>query len=161
MLQPATTISAAAPAGVTNIKVGSVADFIAGQTLAIDSGVERETGVIASVGTPGATTGSAAIDAAATVFPVASTAGFTAGQTIAIDAGGNRETAVIASIAGGPGGARITVSAPLARPHAAGVEIAGSGLTLATALTRAHAVGTQVATELPTPGRPNAYSRRR
>jgi hypothetical protein len=113
------------------------------------------------VGTAGATTAGAAIEVGATTIPVASTAGFAAGQTITIDTGGSRETVVIAAIAGGAGGARITVTAPLGRAHLSGVEIAGSGITLATALTRAHAVGTQVATDLPTPGMPNAYSRKR
>jgi alpha-L-arabinofuranosidase B-like protein/lamin tail-like protein/alpha-galactosidase-like protein len=161
LLQAATTISAAVSAGATNVKVAGAADFNAGQTLVIDSGADRETAVIASVGTAGATTAGAAIDAGAAVFSVASLAGFSVGQTITIEAGANQETVVIAAIAGGAGGARITVSAPLARAHAAGAAIAGSGITLATALTRAHAVGTQVATELPTPGQPNAYSRRR
>jgi len=161
LLQPATTTAADVSAGATNIKVASVADFNPGQTLVIDGGAGRETGVIATVGTAGATTTVAAIDAATPVIPVASTAGFTAGQTIAIDAGGSGETAVIGSIAGGPGGARITLTMPLARAHPAGVAVAGSGITLATALARAHAIGTQIATELPTPGRPNAYARRR
>jgi hypothetical protein len=161
LLQPATTTAAAVSAGATNIKVASVAEFSSGQTLVIGNGADRETGMIAGVGTAGATTAVAAIDAGTTVVPVASTAGFSAGQTITIDTGGSRETAVIASIAGGPGGARITVASSLARAHAAGVEVAGSGITLAAALTRAHGVGTQIATELPTPGRPNGYSRTR
>ena len=161
LLQPATTMAAPAPAGATNIKVASVADFSAGQTLVIGSGADRETVTIATVGTAGATTTVARIDAATAIITVASTAGFSAGQTIAIDAGGSGETAVIGSIAGGPGGARITLTMPLARAHPAGVAVAGSGITLATALARAHAIGTQIATELPTPGRPNAYARRR
>jgi len=161
LLQPATTTAADVSAGAMNIKVTSVADFSAGQTLVIGNGADRETGMIAGVGTAGATTAVAAIDAGTMVVPVASTAGFSAGQAITIDAGGSRETAVIASIAGGPGGARITVASSLARAHAVGVEVAGSGITLATALTRAHGVGTQIATELPTPGKPNAYVRRR
>src|ERR1019366_8307764 len=38
LLQPATTLSAASAAGATNIKVASVADFGAGQTIMIDTG---------------------------------------------------------------------------------------------------------------------------
>ena len=161
LLQAATTTAAAVSAGAANIKVASVADFSPGQTVVIDNDSDRETGMIANVGTAGATTAIAAIGAGTLVVPVASTAGFSAGQAITIDAGGSREAAVIASIAGGPGGARITVASPLARDHPAGVEVAGTGITLAAALTRRHGVGTQIATALPTPGRPNAYARRR
>ena len=161
LMQPATTTAAAIAAGGTNLKVASVTDFSAGQTLVIDSGADREAVVIASVGTAGGTVATAAIDAGATLLAVGSTAGFSAGQTITIDAGTSRETAVIATIAGGPGGARMTVTTPLARPHLSGTEIAGSGITLATPVTRAHLAGTQVATALPTPGRPNAYVSRR
>ena len=60
LLQPATTLSAASAAGVNNIKVASVADFAAGQTIMIDTGANLETAVIATVGTAGATTVGAA-----------------------------------------------------------------------------------------------------
>ena len=60
LLQPATTLSAASAAGATNIKVASVADFAAGQTIMIDAGANLETAVIATVGTAGATTVGAA-----------------------------------------------------------------------------------------------------
>ncbi len=103
LLQTATTLSAASAAGANNIKVASVADFGAGQTIMIDTGANRETAVIATVGTPGATTVGTATDAGATVIPVASAAGFSAGQTITIDSGANRETAVVASVTGGRG----------------------------------------------------------
>src|ERR1019366_1699937 len=109
LLQPATTLSAASAAGATNIKVASVADFGAGQTIMIDTGANLETAVIATVGTAGATTVGAATNVGATVIPVASGAGFSAGQTIAIDSGANHETAVVASTTGGGrggGGAR-------------------------------------------------------
>jgi hypothetical protein len=168
-LQPATNLSAASAAGATNIKVASVADFAAGQTLTIDTGANLETAVIATVGTAGATTAGTATGAGATVIPLASGAGFTAGQTVTIDSGPNQETAVVASATfggrggGGRGGAgaTVTVSAPLKMPHAAGAQVSGTGITLATALTKAHASGTQVATALPTPGAPNQYPGRR
>ena len=104
LLQPATTLSAASAAGATNIKVASVADFAAGQTIMIDTGANLETAVIATVGTAGATTVGAATDVGATVIPVASAIGFSAGQTITIDSGANRETAVVVSTTGGRGG---------------------------------------------------------
>jgi hypothetical protein len=96
----------------------------------------------------------------ATVIPVAGAAGFSAGQTITIDSDANPETAVIASTTGGRGGATITVAAPLKSAHSAGAQVSGTGITLTIALTRAHASGAQVASDIPTPGAPNKYSRR-
>jgi hypothetical protein len=170
LLQAATTLSAASAAGATNIKVASVADFAAGQTIMIDAGANLQTAVIATVGTAGATTVGAATNVGATVIPVASGAGFTAGQTITIDSGANQEMAVVAATTGGgrggrgggPGaGATITVAAPLKSAHAAGTQVSGSGITLTAALTQAHASGAQVAGNVPTPGAPNKYYRRR
>jgi hypothetical protein len=169
LLQPATTMSAAAAEGSTNIKVASVADFAAGQTILIGMGASLERAVIRTVGTAGATTVGAATDAGATIIPVASGFGFTAGQTITIDGGANQETAVVASATpggrgrgrGGAGGATVTVTAPLQSAHAAGAQLAGTGISLAAALTRAHEIGALVATDVPTPGAPNQYSRGR
>jgi hypothetical protein len=145
-----------------------VADFNAGQTILIDAGANRETGVIATVGTAGATTVRTNTDVGATVIPVASAFGFSIGQTITIDNGANPETAVVASIAGGfrgfggrrGGDATITVAAPLTIAHAADAQVSGSGITLTTALTRAHESGSQVSGNLPTPGAPNQYYRK-
>jgi hypothetical protein len=159
LLQPATTLPAGSAAGTTNIKVASVADFAAGQTVTIDTGESRETAVIATVGTSGATAVGTTVSAGATVIPIASAAGFSAGQTVTIDSGANQETAVVASFTGGRGGATITVTAPLARAHAGGTQISGSGITFASALTKAHASGAQATVNAPTPGAPNQYSR--
>ncbi len=166
-LQAVTTLPAASAAGATNIKVAGAVDFAAGQTVIIDTGANRETAVIATVGTPGATTVGAATNLGATVIPVAGGAGFSAGQTITIDSGANRETAVVASTTGGGrggpgrggpgGGATITVTAPLTFAHAAGAQVSGSGITLTAPLSRAHASGAQVAGSVPTPGAPNQY----
>jgi hypothetical protein len=164
LVQPATTLSAPSGAGANNIKVVSVADFAAGQTIMIDTGASLETAVIATVGTAGATTVGAATSVGATVIPVASGFGFIAGQTITMDSGANQETAVVASTTfGGRGGGSptITVVAPLKSAHAAGAQVSGSGITLTTALTQAHAGGAQVASHLPTPGAPNKYDRKR
>ncbi len=159
LLQPATALSLASAAGVSNIKVASVTDFAAGQTITIDAGANLETAVIATVGTAGGATVGAATSVGARVIPVATTFGFGAGQTIAIDSGANRETAVVVSTTGGRGGGTITV-APLTLAHAAGAEVTGTGITLTGTLTKAHASGAQVASGLPTPGGPNQYSRR-
>jgi non-reducing end alpha-L-arabinofuranosidase len=159
LLQPATTLAAASPAGATNIKVAGVADFAAGQTIQIDTGANLQPAVIATVGTAGATTVNAAANAGETVIHVATGLGFTAGQTITID----QETAVVASTTrGGRGGAgaTITVDAPLKSAHAAGAQVSGSGITLTAPLTLPHAAGAQVAAGAPTPGAPNKYYRR-
>jgi non-reducing end alpha-L-arabinofuranosidase len=164
-LQAASTLRVDAAAGANNIKVASVSDFASGQTIFIDSGADRETAVIATVGTPGGATVRTATDAGATVIPIGLPFGFSAGQTITIGDGENRETAVVASVAGGgrgrgPGGASITVSAPLAKAHAEGVQVSGSGITLTAALTKAHSSGAQISGSVPTPGAPNQYSKR-
>ena len=85
LTQPATTLAAASAAGATNIKVASVAEFAAGQTIMIDTGVNLQTAVIATVGTAGASTVDAATNAGATVIPVANATGFSPGETITID----------------------------------------------------------------------------
>jgi hypothetical protein len=162
-LQPATTLSAAAAAGATNIKVAGVADLAAGHKVVIDSGANLETAVIATVGTAGATTVGTATVAGAAAIPVAGVAGFSAGQTITIDSGANQETAVVVTATGGRGGrggapatgATIAIAAPLSKAHAAGAQVSGSGITLAGALTKAHDTGAQVAGGVPTPGAPN------
>lgn len=163
-VQTTTALAADSEAGATNIKVVSVAEFRAGQTIVVGSGTNRETAVVAAVGTPGATTIRAATEAGATVIPVASAAGFTSGQTITIDSGANLETAVVSSASGGRGGrgglgsgATVTVVAPLATAHAAGAQVSGSGITLGAPLTRRHSSGTPVAEGVPTPGAPNQY----
>ncbi len=164
LLQPATTLPAAATAGATNIKVVSVAGFDAGQTIMIDSGANIETAVIASVGTAGATTVGSASNVGATVIPVAGAFGFSAGQSIIIDSGANQETAeVVATTGGGRGGrggaATITVAAPLRKAHPAGAQVTGTGITLKAVLTKAHDNGAQVTANVPTPGAPNQYYR--
>ena len=103
-LQTSVNLSADSAVGANNIKVVSVADFGAGQTVIIDTGANRETAVIAAVGTAGGTTVGTATDVGATVIPVPSAMGFGAGQTITIDSDTNLETAVVATVTGGSGG---------------------------------------------------------
>ena len=158
--QAAATVSSAADAGATNIKVTSVAGFDAGQKIMIDTGANLETAVIATVGTAGATSVGAATDAGATVIPVVNATGFRDGQTFTIDRGTNSETAVVAAVRRGFGGTTITVAAPLTRAHSAGAQVSGTGITLAAALARAHAIGAQVTDNVPTPGAPNRYDRK-
>ena len=49
----AATLAAATAIGATNIKVSSVADFVAGQTILLDTGNDEESAVILTVGTAG------------------------------------------------------------------------------------------------------------
>ena len=168
--QSGMALAAGVAAGANNIKVTSLGGFAAGQTITIDTGANRESAVIATVGTAGATTVGTATEAGATVIPVANTAGFNAGQTITIDSGAKLETAVVASITGGGrggrgagrggagGGTSITVSAPLAMAHAAEAQVSGSGITFAAALTKAHSNGASLGSGGPTPGAPNQYA---
>jgi hypothetical protein len=76
-----------------------------------------------------------------------------------IDDEANSEEAVIASVRRF-GGVEIAVTKPLARAHAAGAQLSGSGITLTTSLTRAHAREVQVTGNVPTPGGPNQYFRK-
>ena len=158
--QAAATLSVPSTAGATNIKVASVAGFDAGARIMIDTGANLETAVIKTVGTAGATTVDTGTNAGADVITVVNAIGFRNGQTITVDSGASSETAVVASIRrlGDPA---ITLAAPLTRTHAAGSPVSGTGITLAAALTRAHAMGAQVTDNVPTPGAPNRYHRRR
>ena len=159
LAQAAATLATASPAGATNIKVDSVEGFNAGQKVLIDWGANLEDANIATVGTAGATTVRNATDVGATVLPAGNVTGFRKGEAITIDSGVNAETAVVASIRGF-GGGTISVTAPLARAHATGVQISGSGITLTNALTRTHASGAQITNDLPTPGAPNQFQLR-
>jgi hypothetical protein len=156
LTQAATSLSAASAAGATNIKVASTGGFRPGQAVHIDFGANTENAVIAAVGTAGATMVRSSTDVGATVLSAASVTGFSKGETITIDEGANSETAVVSSVRT-RGAPTITVVAPLARGHAAGAQISGSGITLTTPLTRTHTGGAPVSDNLPTPGAPNQY----
>jgi hypothetical protein len=160
-LQPATILPLGARGGATDLKVVNAGEFAAEQTVMIGTGADQERATIATVGGGGATTASETIAAGATSIAVASPAGFAAGQSVTVGDGADRETARIITIGGGRGGAHLAVASPLARTHAAGTPVAGSGITLTAPLARAHDAGTQVTTDLPTPGAPNRYPGRR
>src|SRR6185503_8022089 len=104
-----------AASGATNIKVADVSEFGVGQTIQIDSGANRESAVVATVGTAGAGKADGDTQAGATIIGVTSAAGMGTGQSIVIDSGANQETATISAVQGGRGGARLTLAAPLAR----------------------------------------------
>ncbi len=154
--QAATTLPIAATVGATNIKVGGVEGFDAGQKIMIDQGANMETAVIATVGTAGGTTVRSPTTVGENSIPVAGTMGFKEGQNISIDDGGNSEMAVIVSIDRFPSPI-IKVAAPLQHAYSANAIVSGTGITLAAPLTRAHGTGTQVSDSVPTPGAPNRY----
>ncbi|MEI9944750.1 MAG: arabinofuranosidase catalytic domain-containing protein [Chitinophagaceae bacterium] len=166
--QNAITLAAASAAGSNNIKVGSVADFAAGQRITIGAGANSETIVITNVGTAGATATSAASNAGTTIVPVRSATGFAAGQTITIGSGANFESAVIGSIiarrrfgnAANNSSDSIIISTPLKNTHTADEQVSGSGINLSAALTKTHSNGEPVASDVPTPGKPNQYARK-
>ena len=158
LTQAVATLPATAVVGATTIKVTGTEGFRPGQPIMIDSGANLETAVISAVGTAGAATLSASAPVGATVLSAANATGFSKGETISIDHGANSETAVVASVRS-RGGATITLAAPLARAHASGEQVSGSGISLTTPLTRDHARGAQVSDDIPTPGAPNQYRR--
>jgi non-reducing end alpha-L-arabinofuranosidase len=166
LVQNNSIMLASATAGSDNVKVASIAGFSNGQKVIIGKGANSETAVISSVGTAGATTSGAATKKGDTVIQVAGLIGFNVGQTITIGSGATSETAVIGAITpsrGRVGSANynpinsVTVTVPLKKAHALGVQVSGSGITLTTRLTKAHDSGAQIATKLPTPGEPNQY----
>jgi hypothetical protein len=158
LTQAVATLPATSPAGATNIKVTSIEGFRPGQRILIDSGANLETAVISTVGTAGSTPLSTPTGVGATVLPTADVAGFSKGQTISVGDGANSEKVVVSALRA-RGGATITLAAPLARAHASGEQISGSGIGLTTPLTRTHTSGAQVSDSVPTPGAPNQLSR--
>jgi hypothetical protein len=89
------TLSVAAAAGDTNLKVGSVANFVVGGTLKVDD----ETATIAAVGTQSrSTTVFAPAGAGDTNIKVASTTGIAAGDTMRIDTAGTTESVTVTSV---------------------------------------------------------------
>ncbi|MBV9181412.1 MAG: lamin tail domain-containing protein, partial [Acidobacteria bacterium] len=159
LTQATATLSAAAAAGTTNIKVSSVVGFDPGEKILVDTGANLESATIATVGTAGATTVETATDVGATAIPVVSAIGFREGQAITIDSGPNSELAVVASIRRF-GTLTISIAAPLTHAHALGAQVSGTGINLTADLTRAHAMGAQVTDNVPTPGAPNTYYRK-
>ena len=154
VVAPATVLPFGATAGSTTVKVASVAGFHAGEKVLIGTAADRESAVVANVGTAGATTASNAVPAGSTTIPVSSPFGLENGQTITVGTGADAETVTITAIRRSAESA-IVIAAPIKQAHAAGTEVYGTGLTLSSALTRAHAAGTQVGANFPTPGDAN------
>jgi Alpha-L-arabinofuranosidase B, catalytic/Lamin Tail Domain len=156
LTQAVATLSAASSAGANNIKVTSVEGFRPGQAVLLDAGANHETAVISTVGTAGATTLVGSTAGGATVLPTASVTGFQKGQTISIGDGANAESAVVSAVRG-RGSNTITLATALAHPHSPGEQVSGSGISLTAPLAKTHARGVQVSDDVPTPGAPNRY----
>jgi alpha-L-rhamnosidase len=138
-----TTLTLPAAAGETNLKVGGVGNFIAGQTLKVDS----EATTITAVGTQSrATTLSAAAAAGDTNIRVASTTGIAAGDTLRLDTGSALVSVTVSSV-----GTGISFTPALTSAHAAGAAVLdpGTGIAISPPLGAAHAAG---ATVTGTPG---------
>src|SRR5215468_159071 len=117
-----TTLAAASLAGATNIKVVSVAGMNAGDTLVIDTGANKETRTIQTVGTAGAGGTGVTLTAALTLAHASgatvtdSTTVQTAvikGVTRALPTGANNVT----TCQGGPGSSLYTPSDPNTNPN--------------------------------------------
>ena len=171
-----TTLSAAAAAGATNIKVASITAMVAGQTINIDTGGSFESGVIQSVGTAGATGTGVTLTAPLSLAHASGSPVTPAGQQITVDTGAAAETATIRTVGtAGATGTGVTLTAPLAAAHASGAQVndrtinvevdqsggnqetvtvvnvgtagaTGTGIDFTPALVRDHVTGAHVAT---------------
>jgi len=163
---PVTSLALTATAGDSNIKVESVANFVAGDPVTIGAGASAEPVIVANVGTAAFSTTLAAPAATGdTVIKVASTGQrcfsfggqsfcfgtpqFTAGGTITLQSGAGTESATVQSVgSAGATGTGLTLTAPLTVPQPLGASVfdPGTGLTLTTPLVQAHAAGEPVTT---------------
>jgi alpha-L-rhamnosidase len=137
------TLSVAAAAGDTNLKLGSVANFVVGGTLKVDD----ETATIAAVGTQSrSTTLFAPAAAGDTNVKVASITGIAAGDTMRIDTAGATESVTVTNVGTAGAGTGITFTPALTSAHAAGAAVLGlgTGVTLTAPLESGHAAGAPV-----------------
>ncbi len=166
-----TTLTAAAPAGTTNLKVASVGGLAAGDTIGVDTGAARETATIVTVGTATANTtllapaaagdtnvkvpsvGGFAVGAPATIDgePVTVTAVGTAGRATTLSAAtvAGATNIKVASVNGLVAGDTLLVdtgaNAETVRIATVGTSgAAGTGVSLVSALGNAHATAAAV-----------------
>ncbi len=139
-------LAADAHAGATKIKVTSVSDISAGDTIRLDIdsvGHGIETVTVAHVGTAASQTNlSAPASAGATRINVRRAAGFAVGDTITVGTPANGETVTVSGVGiDGPDGAAIDFTPALAKSHVTHewVVSSGTGLDLAVPLKFNHA----------------------
>jgi beta-glucosidase len=137
----ATTLSAAASAGDTTIKVASITGMTVGHKVRVDTGTALEVATIATVGTAGATGTGVTLTAPLTAAHASGAGAQDLGTGITLSAGlKGTHTAGAAIQAAGSG---ITLSDPLKTAHAIGAaaQDTGTGVTFTPALARAHGYG--------------------
>jgi hypothetical protein len=163
-----TTLSAASTVGATNIKVGSVAPFTIGDSVALDygNGALKEVRTVVAIGTTGS--GGTGVDLSAplafahasgvTVSTSTATQMFPASATLAADAAAGATNIKVSSVSGfstslstGNAGSAIIVGTGAAREVRTIATVgtagaAGTGLTLTAPLGAAHLTGALVAT---------------
>ena len=142
-------LGADAPAGSTNIKVTSIANISAGDTIRLDIasvGHGIETVTVTHVGTQASRAAlSANASAGATNIKVRNANGFTVGGKITVGAAANQEnqeTVTVTAVSGsGPTGASVDFTPALAHAHPNNdaVAVPGTGLDLAVPLRFNHA----------------------
>jgi beta-glucosidase-like glycosyl hydrolase/enterochelin esterase-like enzyme len=168
-----TTLRLDSAVGATNIKVNSVSNFVAGQTIWLDTGANLEVNTIVTVGTSGQN--GTGIDLAvplslshlrdaplvvvtlvgATNIKVASVTNLTVTDVLLIDTGANLETVAITSVGtSGATGTGVDITPTLSLAHASGAAVKdqsqpGTGITLTVALVNAHGTGAMVAAAIP------------
>jgi hypothetical protein len=155
----ATTLGLPSEAGTNNVKILSTSTFLAGTPVWIDSGADLEHATIDPRGprypaqgadqegtrAAGATTSAAATDAGATTIKANGITGFIVGAPVTIDTGANAESVHLSLVGtAGAAGTGLSLTAPLTKPHAAGVQITSAGLTFTSTLTKPHAAGATV-----------------
>lgn len=127
------------PAGSTNIRVASLANFAAGQVINVGSGTAQEQASVVEVGNGGATLLSTAAAAGDSNIKVESIAGLVAGNKIWIGMGATQESAVIDSVGTeGESGTGVNLTAALANNHASAEPVTGNILVLAAPLSNSH-----------------------
>jgi hypothetical protein len=141
-----TTLSAAAAAGDTVIKVASVANLVAGHRAAVDTGANLEAVTISAVGTAGA--GGTGVTLGAPLARAHNSAVAVRDTGTGVTLAAPLAFAHAAASAARDAGSGITLSAPLAAAHASGTATrdVGTGITLAAPLAKAHAGGVAATT---------------
>ena len=128
----ATTLSAAASAGDTNIKVASVTNMVAGERIGIDAGFQNvEYGKIAAVGTAGAGGTGVTLQSPLSFAHAGGAAAQDLGSGITLTSPLSFAHAATAHVINASAlGTGITVTAPLAKAHIFGSTVNGSATGL-------------------------------
>ncbi|BBA95677.1 hypothetical protein RVR_630 [Actinacidiphila reveromycinica] len=142
---PCSTAAAATKAGATRMETATTdAGLVAGVTVTVGSGADRDTATIRTAGSAaGSTTLSSETVPGATTLALASVAGIAPGDTLTVDPGAGGEPARVAAV---DKAAHTVTVPPLAAAHPLGAAVSDAGRDLAftTALAHAHTAGEPV-----------------